>query len=148
MCSYCSRSFKMPIADSLDVNVCTMKSAVLRSMATWGLEGSVFRISASSISKPACTTFNGDLNSRSQCNTQWYFFFEYRQNMYSIPDFVGGKADKNLLQVQEFLVRYCDDVHHATRNNCTQINERGKVINRLITLSERRNQPDLRMIIR
>jgi hypothetical protein len=61
MCSYCSKSFRIFIADSLEVNMCTMKSAVLRVMDTYGLAGSALRTSANSRSKPAWTTFNGDL---------------------------------------------------------------------------------------
>ena len=62
MCSYCRRSFRILMADSLEKNICRMKSAVLRSMETVGLAGSVLWISDTSISSPTCTTFSGDLD--------------------------------------------------------------------------------------
>ena len=64
MCSYCSRSFRMLMADSLEKNIWMMKSAVPRSMEMKGLVGSALLISDTSISSPTCTTFNGDLQDR------------------------------------------------------------------------------------
>ena len=63
MCSYCSRSFRMWMADLLEKNISLMKSAVLRSMGMNGLVGSARLICDTSISSPTCTTFNGDLQS-------------------------------------------------------------------------------------
>ena len=66
MFSYCSRSFKMLMADSLEKNIWMMKSAVPRSMEMKRLVGSALLISATSISSPTCTTFNGDLKDREE----------------------------------------------------------------------------------
>lgn len=34
-----------------------------------------------------------------------------------VPDFVRHKANKYLLQLEKILIRYCDDMHHTTRDN-------------------------------
>ena len=97
MCSYCSRSLSMLMADSLEKNIWMMKSAVPRSMGTNGLVGSALLISATSISRPTCTTFNGDLEQQG--------IVTYKHSLLTInlriPDLVRDIADEYLLQAKK-----------------------------------------------
>ena len=112
MCSYCSRSLSMLMADSLEKNIWMMKSAVPRSMGTNGLVGSALLISATSISRPTCTTFNGDLEQQGIVTYKHSLL-----NMYTSPDLVRDIADEDLLQAKKICFANGEYLKNATRHD-------------------------------